>query len=255
MYILGIDIGSRNTKILILDQETRKPIYSSFEATAVDVISGVRVMITKALYDLDITSDLMSKTCVTGYGRKLYQQADFIKSEISCHTAGCLYSLPLTRTIIDIGGQDSKIICLDDNHKVKEFLMNDKCAAGTGRFLEMTASRLECSISELPILAAKSDIELALNSTCVVFAESEIIGLLSSGRSPSNIARAVHMSIARRIYAQMASISWEPPVVFTGGVAQNRDIAYCLSLLLNTQVIMPPDPEITGALGAALLAQ
>ncbi|HNQ43388.1 MAG TPA: acyl-CoA dehydratase activase [Candidatus Cloacimonadota bacterium] len=254
MYQLGIDIGSRNSKILIFDSDKESIIYSQYQTTAVDCLSGVGNLLDQAMRAMKLTSSDLGSSCVTGYGRKLYREANYTKSEISCHAAGCLFFFPEARTIIDIGGQDSKVICLDSTHRVKEFVMNDKCAAGTGRFLEMTAIRLERQLSDLAILAAQSDKEVLLNSTCVVFAESEIIGLLSKGESPYNIARAVHLSIARRIYAQMAPIPWEPPVVFTGGVALNSDIAFCLAKILDTDIEIPPDPEVTGALGAAILA-
>jgi predicted CoA-substrate-specific enzyme activase len=138
---------------------------------------------------------------------------------------------------------------------VADFVMNDKCAAGTGRFLEMTAMRLGCEVDSLASLAAGATQEKKLNSTCVVFAESEIIGMMSQAVAAADIARAVHRRVAKRIYMQMSSLTWEAPVVFTGGVAQNPDLAMCLGQELKTELLIPLDPEITGAFGAALQAK
>ena len=162
--------------------------------------------------------------------------------------------LPEAKTIIDIGGQDAKIITVAADGRVRDFVMNDKCAAGTGRFLEMTALKLDCTLDGLSLLAEGSNHALDLSSTCVVFAESEIVGLIAANSSPADIARAVHNSIAKRVLTQISALDFEPPVVFTGGVALNRDLARCLSRELATPVSVPSLPLITGALGAAILA-
>ncbi len=250
MKTLGIDIGSRNTKIVIFDHDLDKIAFSAWQATEISAEAGVEKLLSLAYKS--ISADEISFSCVTGYGRKIYKQADSIKSEISCHAKACHYLFPVARTVIDIGGQDSKIITLNPDGSVQDFVMNDKCAAGTGRFLEMTAIKLQCSLDDLSLLAADADQEIPLNSTCVVFAESEIIGLLATGHKVSNIARAVNMSIARRIYTQMASLNPQEPIVFTGGVAQGKDLSLCMGKILNTILLIPDDPEITGALGAAL---
>lgn len=253
MLTLGIDIGSRNTKIVIFESDKQEIVFSAWQATQISATGAVDELIQKA--QQAGAAENIAVSCVTGYGRKMYTQADTIKSEISCHATACYHLFPMARTVIDIGGQDSKIITLNADGSVKDFVMNDKCAAGTGRFLEMTAMRLECDLDELSRLASKSDLEIPLSSTCVVFAETEIIGLLATGNTVPNIARAVNMSIARRIYTQMAPLICEPPIVFTGGVAQGADLALCIGKMLKTELLIPPDPEITGALGAALLAK
>ena len=254
MLKIGIDIGSRNTKIVIYNAQSKRLEFSAFHTTELSVTEGVNNLLKEGFSALNITRKI-NTIGVTGYGRKLYREASSVLSEISCHTAGCLYYFPEIKTIIDIGGQDSKIITLNANGKVTDFVMNDKCAAGTGRFLEMTALRLGCNVSELSLLAEKSTQDLTLNSTCVVFAESEIIGMLSSSIPPEDIVLSVHRSIAKRILAQMSVIVWEQPLVFTGGVALNKDMVKCLSETLNSQLLTPPDPEITAALGAAILAK
>ncbi len=254
MLKLGIDIGSRNTKIVIFDDQQYEIMHSAWCSTEVNPRRSVETLIDGAIHKLNMSSSAFAATAVTGYGRKLFQDQYRIFSEISCHAAGCLHLNPRLRCIVDIGGQDSKVICLDEHTKIKEFIMNDKCAAGTGRFLEMTALRLGIEVSELSSLASRSKVELELNSTCVVFAESEIIGMMSSSISSADIAKAVHLSIARRIKLQMAGLDWAEPLGFTGGVAMNDDLAQCLGKVLDCQVWVPHEPEITAALGAAILA-
>lgn len=252
MYSLGIDIGSCNTKIVIWDPNSLQIIWQGYQSTEVSVTSSVDKLLSLSSAHCDVS--LISKNCVTGYGRKLYRKADKVMSEISCHAAGCYSLFPDCKTVIDIGGQDSKIISLSGSGTVVDFIMNDKCAAGTGRFLEMTAFRLECSLDELTHLADQSEMDLKLNSTCVVFAESEIIGLLAEGYSSQDIAHAVYMSIAKRIYAQMAGIDAYPSIIFTGGVAKSDHLKKCLEILLGQSLDVPFEPEISGALGAAILA-
>lgn len=254
MLTLGIDIGSRNSKIVLFDSETWQFIDYAYASTDSSPLVSVDRLLNDVLSRSDVTLSRIDARVVTGYGRKLYQQEARTMSEISCHAAGVVYYYPQCRTIIDIGGQDSKIITLDGHGKVLDFAMNDKCAAGTGRFLEMTAMRLDCPVSGISGLAAKATKERDLNSTCVVFAESEIIGLMAQNVIPADIARAVHNSIARRVVAQMTALEFGSPIVFTGGVAQNADLCFCLGRALGQDIHSPPEPEITGALGAAILA-
>ncbi len=250
MKTLGIDIGSRNTKLAIYDQESRILLFSALTATEVNPLHSLQALLAKA----EQACPLPEIAACTGYGRKLYSNKAKVLSEISCHAAGVLHFVPQARTVIDIGGQDAKIIALTPEGKVRDFVMNDKCAAGTGRFLEMTALRLDCPLDQLSSLAADSTRELRISSTCVVFAESEIVGMIAENVDPSDIARAVHVSIAKRILAQISALDHEPPVVFTGGVALNSDLRDCLARQLGTKVLLPTLPGITGALGAAILA-
>lgn len=253
MITIGIDIGSRNTKLVVFDP-TRGIPWSNYISTDVSPLSTAESLLAEARRITELRPDQTCRIYVTGYGRHLFKLADKAVSEISCHAAGIRHLIPEARTIIDIGGQDSKLISLDADGNILDFVMNDKCAAGTGRFLEMTAIRLDCELADLSVLAGQATQELKLNSTCVVFAESEIIGLMSQETSRANIARAVHMSIARRIASQMAGIALVSPLVFTGGVAMSDDITLCLETVLKTPILRPAEPEITGALGAALLA-
>jgi len=254
MIKLGLDIGSRNTKLVLWDSSSAAIIYRDWIATDISPLRSADMLISAALSATGYSPDDITHRTVTGYGRKLMPQGYNVLSELTCHAAGCLHLKPGIRTIIDIGGQDAKVMCLNAQGKIGDFVMNDKCAAGTGRFLEMTALRLGISVDELSTLASAAAQNLKLNSTCVVFAESEIIGMMSTATEPADIARAVHLSVAKRIQLQAAGLDLQPEVCFTGGVAMNRDIALCLEIILGTPVWTPPEPEITAALGAAILA-
>jgi predicted CoA-substrate-specific enzyme activase len=251
MITIGIDIGSRNTKLVLYNPSNRSILFSAWVATEVNPLQSVQYLLNQAkdVYGLELPKAI----ACTGYGRKLWKESSKIFSEITCHTAGVRYYIPEVQTIIDVGGQDAKIISLTPEGKIKDFVMNDKCAAGTGRFLEMIANRLEVSLDELSELAQQSKNPLTISSTCIVFAESEIIGMIAQNTAPADIAYAAHISIAKRIITQLSALDFAPPIVFTGGVAQNRDLVQCLGGLLNTPIITPPNPEITGALGAAIL--
>lgn len=255
MISLGLDIGSRNTKLVFFDQQAGKILYYAWQSTDINPLHSVNSLLETAWQKSGLEPKDISAKAVTGYGRKLWKDADQVLSEISCHAAGTRFYHPQTRTVIDIGGQDSKIICLSEGGKVLDFVMNDKCAAGTGRFLEMTAIRLGVDVSQLSGLAEKATEELKLNSTCVVFAETEIVGMMAHSHSAANIARAVHRSIAKRIFSQLSPLDHHPVYSFTGGVAQNPDLARCIGDELRSEIITPPEPEITGALGAAILVK
>jgi (R)-2-hydroxyacyl-CoA dehydratese activating ATPase len=250
---MGIDLGSRNTKLVLINLTSNSVAYSACSDTGVNPIMTVESMLSAACSALQINRNDILKTYTTGYGRNLIPSSKVV-SEIRCHALGVLSVFPEVRSIIDIGGQDCKAISLGDHGKVLDFVMNDKCAAGTGRFLEMVALRLGLPCEKLSSLASEASEELTLSSTCVVFAESEIIGLIAQGRKPADIVRAVHLSIAERIVAQINQLDWKTPVVFTGGVALNNDLRQILANKLNCEIVVPPEPELTGALGAALIA-
>lgn len=255
MITLGIDVGSRNTKLVIFDHAKQSILFQEWVTTHIDPTESIEHLYDKALDSLQLTDSDIAAKVATGYGRKIWPLADKVISEITAHAAGIAWLKPETRTIIDIGGQDSKVIVLDEQAKVFDFAMNDKCAAGTGRFLEMTAMRLGIKVAQLSDLAKDADNEIKLSNTCVVFAETEIISLMASKVSAANIARAVHCSIAKRIFSQMAALNHHAPYTFTGGVAQNQDLAHCISRELGANLWIPPEPEITAALGAAILAK
>jgi predicted CoA-substrate-specific enzyme activase len=192
-------------------------------------------------------------TVATGYGREAVDFADTTITEITCHARGVYHLLPDTQTVIDIGGEDSKVICLDGHGKVRDFAMNDRCAAGTGRFLEVVGKRLELPLSTLGDLAAQSQTPAIISSMCVVFAETEIIGLLATHTPPADIVAGVQAAIAGRT-AGMAGRKAKGPIVFTGGVALVSGMKEALERALGQTVKVAPKPQMTGALGAALLA-
>jgi predicted CoA-substrate-specific enzyme activase len=189
----------------------------------------------------------------TGYGRNAISIADTTITEITCHAAGVHHLVPQAMTVIDIGGQDSKLLRLDASGKVRDFAMNDRCAAGTGRFLEVVAQRLDTELRSLGRMAAASKNPAAISSMCVVFAETEITGLLASGTASADIVAGVQTAIAERIIA-MAGRAAAPPVIFTGGVAMISGMDAALQAALGQVVTVSPDPQMTGALGAAILA-
>lgn len=251
MLSAGIDIGSRNTKLVIWDTGKDEIIYKHIMPTGIEPRKTAEDMLTDGLKSITMSKDFIPMFS-TGYGRKSIQ-GSFI-SEISCHTKGIINMLPQTRTIIDIGGQDSKVISLDEKQNILEFAMNDKCAAGTGSFLEKVADLFQVPVSKLGVLALQAERLTAISSTCVVFAESEIISLLNQHIPQNEILRGVHSSIVMRIKNLLSNISWQRPVTLTGGVALNPAIREYLAVELGAEVTVPLEPLYTGALGAALFA-
>jgi predicted CoA-substrate-specific enzyme activase len=195
-----------------------------------------------------------TKIIATGYGRHLAQKhfAEDVITEIKAHALGARYFFPECRTVLDVGGQDSEVIALDEAGKVTNFQMNDKCAAGTGRFLEIMAASLGIPLNEFGNEAHQGSDDIKVTSMCTVFAESEVISLKNHGASPRDIARAVHLSVVERLAAMLHRVGHEESIVFTGGVARNRAIAQLLRDKLEVAVLMPEEPDIVGALGAAL---
>lgn len=251
-FNIGIDLGSRMAKIVLL--ENGNLIYSQVTDTGVFPQNTATKLLEDTLKTNNLQKENVNKIYSTGYGRNIVPFSSKRISEISCHAKGVSYFFPQAKTVIDIGGQDSKIILLGAKGKVLDFVMNDKCAAGTGRFLEVAANILEISVQEMGPTALKSKEIIDINSTCVVFAESEIIGLIAAGIDPADIVNSVHRSIAKRIKNLMAQLAWQKPVVFTGGVAQNSGMRKSISDTLDMQVESPNNSLITGALGAALYA-
>jgi predicted CoA-substrate-specific enzyme activase len=207
----------------------------------------------KVLFESGVERRDIVHIVATGYGRNALDWADTTVTEITCQAYGVKQETPDVRTIIDIGGQDSKLIRLDQSGIVHDFEMNDRCAAGTGRFLEIVAERLEMKLEDLGESAERADQPAAISSMCVVFAEAEIVGLLASGESPENIVAGVLNSIAKRIGA-VAGAGIKSPIVFTGGVALIPGMKNALSKVLNHSIRVAGNPQMTGAFGAALIA-
>lgn len=215
---------------------------------------GINLSIERALREAGIGMKDIDYSVVTGYGRMTYQGANAQITEISCHAKGVAFVSPEARTVVDIGGQDAKVISLDANGQVNNFVMNEKCAAGTGRFLEVMARVLGCAIDELADLAEASRQRISISNICTVFAESEVISQLASGAALADVARGAHVAIAKRVAGMAGRVGVKPLVIMTGGVALNKGLVTALSEELNQHILVPEHPQSMGALGAALFA-
>lgn len=253
MLFAGIDAGSRAIKIVLLEGGTKRLVARGYSPQAASPGKHVRETWQRVLAEHKLAPGDIRFAVATGYARASVEAAGTTITEITCHAAGVHHLLPHVRTVVEIGGQDSKLLRLTDRGTVRDFAMNDRCAAGTGRFLELVAARLDCQLADLGSLAGGAQSPAVISSMCAVFAETEIIGLLASGARPEDIVAGVQQSIASRISA-MAGGDVTPPVAFTGGVALLPGMERALSAVLGQDVVVPPDPQFTGALGAALLA-
>lgn len=254
---VGIDIGSVTTKAVIINEQ-KEILAFSLILTSYDRQKSGADVLESALEEAGKTRDAIEYLVSTGYGRRAFTPSDKVLPEIVCHAKGTKFLFPTVRTIIDIGGQDSKVIQLDEEGRVIRFEMNDKCAAGTGRFLEVLTERiLNLPLDELGPLALKSKNPCALSSVCTVFAESEIISLLSEHKAKEDIAYGMSKSIAKRVIGMGVGgqISYNEPIVFSGGVAKNIGVVKAIEEELGKKVITPKEPQITAALGAAIFAK
>ncbi|MDR1796693.1 MAG: acyl-CoA dehydratase activase [Clostridiales Family XIII bacterium] len=250
---LGIDIGSSSSKAVLLDKGGailgREVVNLGTGSGAIDDV--IDVLLEKAGVD---RGDILYSV-VTGYGRIGYEKADTQITEIGCHAKGVYHDFPEARSIIDIGGQDAKVIRLGDGGRVDNFVMNEKCAAGTGRFFEVMARVLNCSLDDLSGLAAEAEYAVAISSTCTVFAESEVISQLSAGASPASVAWGAHKSVAKRIAGLSGRLGLIPEIVMTGGVALNQSMVRAMEEEIETSILVPESPQTVGALGAAVYAK
>ena len=246
MNYAGIDIGSRTIELVVIDEEGR--LLENLKAdTGFDPISESRRMIDSVRFD---------SIMATGYGRNLFEVAfdSATVTEIKAHATAVWNMFPGTGAVLDIGGQDSKAISLLDTGRVQKFEMNDRCAAGTGKFLEIMAKSLGFTTEEFGSEALLAEKGLQINSMCTVFAESEVTSLIAKGQDRREIARGLHDSVVRRAAAMINRVSAEGDIVFTGGVAQNPCMVVMLSEKLGRNIVIPDDPQSMGAYGAALLA-
>jgi len=253
MICTGIDAGSRAIKIVLADADTLEVVGSGAADQGVQQEKLAQALLDRIRKKNGLAGAKIGRTIATGYGRNGIRAADSTITEITCHAAGVYHLLPQTRMVIDIGGQDSKVISLHTNGTVRDFAMNDRCAAGTGCFLEVVARRLGVGLVELGEMARQSRRPAIISSMCVVFAETEIIGLLAEGTAPQDIVAGVQKSICARILS-MAGGSRSGPVVFTGGVALVPGMETALERVLGQTITTAPQPQMTGALGAAILA-
>ena len=253
MICAGIDAGSRTIKVVLINAENQQVVAKGLTDQGIEQDKLASQLFEKLLKRSGVDKTDVSSIAATGYGRNAVSIADTTITEITCHAVGVRRLLPKAKTVIDIGGQDSKLMRLDTAGRVRDFAMNDRCAAGTGRFLEVVAKRLGVELESLGQMAAESRSPAAISSMCVVFAETEITGLLASGTASEDIVAGVQAAIAARIVG-MAGRNAEPPVIFTGGVAMISGMDAALQSALRQNVTVSPDPQMTGALGAAILA-
>lgn len=250
---LGIDIGSSSSKVVAVDAAGQ--VLGSAVVNIGTGTNGVELALARLAEETGLSRADVEYSVVTGYGRMTYKGADEQITEISCHAKGVATLCPQARTIIDIGGQDAKAIQLSTDGRVENFVMNEKCAAGTGRFFEVMARVLNCTIQELPGLAAQTQEAVPISSICTVFAESEVISQLAGGATLASVARGAHISVARRVSGLAKRVEIRPQVVMTGGVALNETMAQCLSQELDVPVTIPKSPQTVGAMGAAMFAK
>ena len=252
-FVVGLDSGSTSTNAVVMN-EAREIVASVGIRTGAKAGASAERAYREVLERAGITPDQIACTIATGYGRVSIPFADENVTEISCHGRGAHYFNPAVRTILDIGGQDSKAIHVNAAGEVTDFAMNDKCAAGTGRFLEMIARSLEISLDELGPAALESKKRLEIASMCSVFAESEVISLIANNEEKPDIAAGVCRAVAGKAYSLMRRVGLEGAYMMTGGVAQNPGVASAVEELIGEKLFICEDPEIVGATGAALLA-
>lgn len=247
----GVDVGASSTKLVLLDND-RAVRSRSIRRSGVDYAATARACLEETLETARAEVGQIRRTVSTGYGRRNVEFSDDARTELSCHGVGCFHHFPRAITIVDIGCQDNKIIRLDDTGRRIDFKMNRKCAAGTGAFLEEIALRLDLELGELERLASSTEDAVRLNSFCTVFASTEILSHLRRGEPLADLVRGAFASVVNRV-AEMDRLDGE--VVLTGGVvAHNPTTAEIFADKLGGEVKVPPHPQFTGALGAALTA-
>lgn len=250
----GIDVGSLSADTVLVD-DGGNMVASVIIPTGNNSRKAGTDAFMAALQKAGASRSDVAAVVATGYSRARIEEADRSKTEIACHARGAFKFYPDVRTVIDIGGQDSKAIRVDEAGRVVNFTMNDKCAAGTGRFLEVMAGALQIPLDRMGDEALDATEVLAISSTCTVFAESEVVGLISQGKAPKDISLAVSRAIARRTAGLATRVGIEDRVVMTGGVAKNRAVVKLLSEDIGHEITLPEEPQIIGALGAALFAR
>ena len=257
MYRAGVDIGSLTAKAVILNSAgtgaeailSKAIVFTGYDAAQ----AGWRAL-EDALLAMGVKREDVARVVSTGYGRAKLEGADATFTEILCHGKGAFFLDPRTRTVIDIGGQDSKVIALGPDGKVTNFSMNEKCAAGTGRFLEVMAHAMQVELKDFGPLALSASQSARISSMCTVFAESEVVSHIASGKPREEIIAGIHEAIAARVSAMARQVGVSDLVMMTGGVALNVGMVKALEEKLGHKILVHPDAQFTGALGAALLA-
>lgn len=253
-YFAGIDVGSLTTEAVIIGDDDSLCGFSIVQ-TGANSTEAAEAALGKALTSAGIRRENLSRIIATGYGRISVPFAEKKITEISCHAAGAFHLFPDTGTVIDIGGQDSKTIRVGPGGKVLDFNMNDKCAAGTGRFLEVMAGKLEVSLEQMAELSLQSKGEVQISSVCTVFAESEVVSLVAQNHPRDQIIKGLHRAVVNRVWSMVKALGIHGGVTMSGGVAKNRGVVALFEEKLGRQIHVHEEPQIVGALGAALLAR
>ena len=252
-YSAGVDVGSTQTKAVIIDED-RKIVGRALIPTGANVIRAAEDAYAEALAETGIREEEVEYIVGTGYGRYRVTFGNTQITEISCHGRGAVHMFPGTRTVVDMGGQDTKAIRIDEKGEIIDFCMNDKCAAGTGRFLGAAAAALEIPLDDLGSTALKSEKPVRISTTCTVFAESEVLAWLGKGKKIEDILWGVHLSIASRSAGLLRRVGLEDEITFTGGVTRNIAMIKSLEGRLERKLNVSEDSHYMGALGAALFA-
>ena len=262
MRYAGCDLGSTTGKIVVLVDDGADGADVAIEDYLVEPAGyqpeeTARRVFALAMGRIGVTSlEAFDAICATGYGRTAVSFIGHNMSEITCHARGARWLDPRIRTVIDIGGQDVKAIAISPTGKVADFGMNDKCSAGTGKFFEVMARTLDCSVPELAQVALRSTAPTMISSQCSVFAESEVISKINQGVSREDLAGGIHVSIAKRLFVMLQRVGIQREVVLTGGCAKNEALRMALQRMIDVDLeVLPTDPQIAGALGAALFAR
>ena len=253
LYFAGIDLGSTMTKVVIIDED--EAILARVEThTGAEHRRLANKVMEQALEQSNLPFTAISYVVATGYGRINVPFADRQITELTCHARGVSSLFPSVRTALDIGGQDAKGLKIKDGRLI-DFVMNDKCAAGTGRFLEVIAKALGLNLEDLGSISLKSTNKVNISNTCTIFAQQEVISRLSEGVPIEDAVAGLHEAIASRTGIMLRRLKIEPDVVFTGGVAKNSGVVKAVKENLACEILVPDDPLISGALGAALLGK
>lgn len=252
MRTAGIDIGSITAKAAVLEDGVILGTRVGF--TGYNAGLAGRRIFEELLDELGIDPKSVERIVSTGYGRNSVDFAHKAMTEIICHGAGAHFLNPKVRTVVDVGGQDSKALVLDASGRVTDFVMNDKCAAGTGRFLEVMARALEADLDAFGEISLKAEKPARISSICTVFAESEVISLISTGEHRENIIAGIHESVASRVHAMAQRLDVQAPIMMTGGVARNIGVVRALEKRFGTPIEVTPYAQVNGAIGAAVLA-
>jgi (R)-2-hydroxyacyl-CoA dehydratese activating ATPase len=251
MTTVGIDIGSITTKIAMMDG--KKLLYTDVSFSGYDMDKAWRDIYARMLEKTGKHEKDITRIVSTGYGRNIVNAAHRQITEITCHAEGAKYFFPKVKAVVDIGGQDSKFIRIGDDGAIIDFVMNDKCAAGTGRFLEVMARAMHVELADFAEMSRRAKKPVRISSMCTVFAESEVISLIARGESRENMIAGIHESIASRMASMMQRMDVVKPVVMTGGVSRNTGMRAAIEKKIGLKLEVPEHAQACGAIGAALL--